>query len=114
MTCQGVNTLGAQNDMVSTFYTCSMFMLRYFVKHGGMFYIFSLKLTHNVTVLSDESGASDDEHFYPGTSDSDADQSFARHHSNQPITVAVSDVYKPPTELHRVGCLFIYCISFPV
>ena len=69
---------------------------------------------HNVIVLSDESGASDDEHFYPGTSDSDADQSFARRHSNQPITVAVSDVYKPPTELHRVGCLFIYCISFPV
>lgn len=52
---------------------------------------------------ADESGASDDEHFYPTTSDSDADQSRNNHNLSQPIAVTVNDVYKPPTELHRVG-----------
>lgn len=51
----------------------------------------------------DESGESDDEHFYPATSDSDLDQSCDGRAANQQVTVAVDDVYRPPTELHRVG-----------
>lgn len=51
-----------------------------------------------MSYIVDESGASDDEHFYSMTSDSDADQA-----APQPVIVQVKDVYKPPTELHRVN-----------
>ena len=68
-------------------------------------------------LIADESGESGEEHFYPATSDSDLDHSMDRPFSKQPITVSVDDVYRPPTELHRVeynyriiGVVYMYII----
>lgn len=51
--------------------------------------------------MVDESGASDDEHYYSSVaSDSDTEPK-----ANQPpaVTVQVKDVFKPPTQLPRVS-----------
>ncbi|XP_067943986.1 MAP kinase-activating death domain protein-like [Watersipora subatra] len=56
-------------------------------------------------VPTDESGDSDEEHHFPPSPDSDIEQSGYSDSIKQSVAISVGDVYRPPTELHKVDTL---------